>query len=94
MPSSQQSLRAYQPKAAWENVLITFGHHFCLENLMYLGRLPLAVSHVIANTIVHEVLIDGGNSLGIITTETLKKMQVPSTYILQYPSTSMVLYHV
>lgn len=68
-------------KPAWASVPITFGYHDCPENLTFPGRLPLVVSPVIANNTMHKVLIDGGSSFGIITLSTLRKMQVPSTYV-------------
>ena len=66
---------------SWVTVPITFSYQDFPDNLTYPGRLPLVVSPIIENSTVHKVLLDGGSSFGIITTDTLRKMQVPRSYI-------------
>jgi hypothetical protein len=68
------------PKAAphqrWKSTTISFGASDCPDNMAGAGVLPLITAHVIANMRLHDVLIDGGVGLNVISHAAFKQLQI------------------
>jgi hypothetical protein len=71
------------PKAAphqrWRSTTISFGASDYPENMAGVGILPLITAPVIANMMLHHVLIDGGAGLNIIGHAAFKQLQIPGS---------------
>jgi hypothetical protein len=71
------------PKAAphqkWRSTTISFGASDCPKNMAGADILPLITAPVIANMRLHNVLIDGGVGLNVISHAALKQLQIPGS---------------
>ena len=75
--------RSGSPRAAphqkWRGTTISFGPADCPDNMAGAGVLPMIVSPVIANIQLHDVLIDGGAALSVISYAAFKQLQIPES---------------
>lgn len=71
------------PKAAphqrWRGTTISFGASDCPDNMVGAGVLPLITAPVVANMWLHNVLIDGGVGLNVISHATFRQLQIPGS---------------
>jgi hypothetical protein len=71
------------PKAAphqrWRGTTISFGASDCPDNMVGAGVLPLITAPVVANMWLHNVLIDGGAGLNVISHATFRQLQIPGS---------------
>jgi hypothetical protein len=66
----------------WSEVPITFSRVDQWTSLSELGRFPLILKSVVADSRLNKVLINGGSGLNILFTKTLKKMKLDMTNML------------
>lgn len=72
----QPIVEAQQP-LKWSHVPIMFNVEDHPDRTMGVGLLPLVVSPIIHNMKVTKILVDGGASLNLISTEVFERMQIP-----------------
>jgi hypothetical protein len=74
------SMKPGTPKTAphqrWKSTTISLGPSDCPENMAGAGVLPLVTAPTIANVRLHDVLIDGGAGLSVISYATFKHLQI------------------
>jgi hypothetical protein len=77
------SVKPGAPKAAphqrWRSTTIFFGPSDCPENMAGAGVLPLLTAPTIANIKLHDMLIDGGAGLNVISYGAFKQLQIPES---------------
>jgi hypothetical protein len=61
---------------------ITFDRGDHPDHIPHPGRYLLVVSPIVGTTHLSRVLMDGGNNLNILYTETLDKMKIPRSSLL------------
>jgi hypothetical protein len=65
------------PQQRWRTTTISFRASDCPENMAGASILPLITTPVIANMLLHHVLIDGGAGLNVISHAAFKQLQIP-----------------
>jgi hypothetical protein len=74
------SVKPGAPKVAphqwWRSTTISFGPSDYPENMAGAGVLPLVTAPTIANIKLHNMLIDGGAGLNVISYATFKQLQI------------------
>jgi hypothetical protein len=68
-----------KPHQRWRSTTIFFGPSDCPENMAGAGVLPLVTAPTIANIKLHDVLIDGGAGLNVISYAAFKQLQIPES---------------
>jgi hypothetical protein len=71
----------------WSEVPITFSRADQWTGFSELGRFPLVLKPVVADSKLNKVLIDGGSGLNVLFTKTLKKMKLDITHMLTKSNT-------
>jgi hypothetical protein len=67
------------PHQQWRGTTISFEASDCPDNVAGPGVLPLITAPVVANMRLHQVLIDGGAGLSVISHATFRQLQVPGS---------------